>query len=163
MPSLLNGITFAIDVLVVPLTMVWFVVRWFRLVRNDGKHAKALKATRQGYSAGVALAALLVLGFHYCDPEPGEGKLSVLGVGSALVIGLLAGVLPSLTKNLAAEGPDESESWKYFPVVAAASALGLAALVLYFAYSGKYLIHQWLMFAFVTLLCISRLSLVFGD
>ena len=48
MPNLLDGITLVIDFVVAPVTMVWFVVRWYRLVPNDSNHVRAVQATRQG-------------------------------------------------------------------------------------------------------------------
>jgi hypothetical protein len=129
--TLPSGITHIVEDYVVPITILWFIVRWFRLVPDDGKHAKALKATRQGSSAGLVGAALVLVGFYFFCPARGsEAALTWKGALVAFGVGAVAGLM---TRFLAPERPDDdARSWQRGIVVAVATAIGVATFILYY-------------------------------
>jgi hypothetical protein len=161
-PSPLADIVRVVDRYVVPVTMLWFVVRWFRLVPDDSNHAKALKATRQGSSAGIVGAGVVLVSFSFfCPARSSEAALSWKWASVALGLGAVAGLV---TRFLAPERVgDDAHPWTRGIVVAVAIAIGLAAIILYYTYSERYLVHQWLMWAFMTLLLFYRLSFLIGE
>ncbi len=167
-----DGITYVVQTFVAPATMVWFVIRWFQLVPDDGAHTIALGATRRGCSAGIVLAALIVLVFHLCGPNPGNASgVSLCFVVTAIFFGAVAGILSRFVPRLLPTTPKNTnvddtkpKAWTRGIITAVATAAGLAALVLYYAYTSmESTVHQWLMLAFVTLLCVFRLSYIVGE
>jgi len=163
-PELPKTLVGVVGQIVVPLVMLWLLLRWFVLVRDDGKHPNALEATRKGSAAGAGLAVVLLLGYirFVHIPISCVDKLAWVSVALAVIAGIVTTVVIRQVPARLAPGSDDSTGWPRGVVVCLATAGSLVAIVLYYSYPVESPVRQWLMWAFVGQLFWYRFSLLFG-
>lgn len=162
-PNLPANVGRALDHYVVPAILAWFLVWWFRLVPDDDKHKKALKATRMGLSAGALGASAVLWAFSHFGLEDKVEISRCAAIGSAIA-GVIAGAISRFAPGrLTDKSQDESTGKALLRclIVFLAYTGGLSAFFLYYSYSHA--VHQSILWASVALAIAFQIVAPLGD
>lgn len=192
LPTDLRYLIGFIDSLVVPLTMVWFVFRWFWLLPDPtvetrreqppageteeqkkkrvetSRWRKNYRAAPRGLTGGMIAGVLILLLFcHFYYPSGTKLSQAATTIpGCAVVLAILTGVLIGAAMWIL----DWKRDWiaRQHPllwgaIVTLGTGLGLAFLAIYYAGPSGYPPHDWLVWAVMSLLFVNGFELLFGD
>jgi len=192
LPSDFQYLLHGTDAIVVPMTMAWCVLRWFRLLPDPNHESKittiaeesekvkqgridkenrirTYRTTPRAVFAGCMLAILVLLyvsRFHFQSDTIAGATVAQVGIAGAVIctfVGLLFAIgLRSLRLKAASNGFAKSPR-VWGALVAFFVAIGVSSLILYYADFPGNMLHEWLVWGYVSLLCFYSIACLFGD